>query len=99
MGQLIAIRNSIIHPENLEAFDLKTPLSEAKILQVPYFNDSKTVFASPVYKPLYREAASVGLLYADSSGRPTLHRDIAMSTLGLRFLLACYKDFLTAILS
>ena len=99
MGQLIAIRNSIIHPENLEAFDLKTPMREATILQSSYFNDVNAIFGSLEYKTLYREAASLGLLYADSSGRPTLHRDIAMSTLGLRFLLACYKDYLTAILS
>ena len=99
MGQLIAIRNSIIHPENLEAFDLKTPLREANVLQAPVFNDANAIFGSSVFKPLYREAASLGLLFADSSGRPALHRDIATSTLGLRFLLACYKDFLTAVLS
>lgn len=98
MSQLIAIRNCFIHPENSASFDLATPMKEVAIAQLPYFNDSSLVFSSLEFKSLFREGAASGILYADSKGRPTLHRDVATSTLGIRFLLACYKDFLTSIL-
>lgn len=98
MIQMIAIRNSFIHPENSALFDLASPLKDVAITQLKYFNDSSLVFSEPEFKSLFREAAAAGLLYADSKGRPTLHRDVATSALGIRFLLTCYKDFLTAIL-
>ena len=97
MDQLIAIRNAVIHPESSKGFDLVSPIRETNLRQSKYFQDAKLIFNKPAFMPLYQEAASLGLLYADSEGRPTLHKDIANSSLGIRFLLACLFDFLPSI--
>lgn len=98
MEQLIAIRNAIIHPNGAKGFDLASPVREATLRTNRYFLDSSLIFNTPAFMPLYREAASGELLYTDSGGRPTLHKDIANSSLGIRFLLACLNDFLPSIL-
>ena len=97
IGQIVAIRNSIIHPDNGKDFDLASPMREASVSQSGFFNDGSLAFGMPELKSLFREAASCGLLYADTGGRPTLHRDISQLPLGIRFLLACLKDFLSPI--
>ena len=97
MGQLIAIRNAVIHPENTKGFDLVSPVRETTLRQSKFFQDSSLIFSNPGFMPLFQEAASLGLLYADSGGRPTLHKDIVNSSLGIRFLLACLYDFLPSI--
>lgn len=97
MGQLVAIRNAVIHPENSKGFDLASPVREATLRQSKYFQDASLVFNKPDFMPLFQEAASLGLLYADSGGRPTLHKDVVNSSLGIRFLLACLYDFLPSI--
>lgn len=96
-GQLAAIRNAVIHPENTKGFDLVSPVRETTLRQNRYFQDSSLIFNTSTFMPLFQEAASLGLLYADSGGRPTLHRDIVNSSLGIRFLLACLNDFLPSI--
>ena len=97
MGQLAAIRNAVIHPENTKGFDLASHVREATLRQSKYFQDASLVFNKPDFMPLFQEAASLGLLYADSGGRPTLHKDVVNSSLGIRFLLACLYDFLPSI--
>ncbi len=97
MGQLAAIRNAVIHPENTKGFDLVSPVRETTLRQNKYFQDSSLIFNTSAFMPLFQEAASLGLLYADSGGRPSLHRDIVNSSLGVRFLLACLNDFLPSI--
>ena len=74
-----------------------SPVRETTLRQNRYFQDSSLIFNTSTFMPLFQEAASLGLLYADSGGRPTLHRDIVNSSLGIRFLLACLNDFLPSI--
>lgn len=97
IGQLAAIRNAVIHPENTKGFDLVSPVRETTLRQNKYFQDSSLIFNTSAFMPTFQEAASLGLLYADSGGRPSLHRDIVNSSLGVRFLLACLNDFLPSI--
>lgn len=97
IGQLAAIRNAVIHPENTKGFDLVSPIRETTLRQNKYFQDSSLIFNTSAFMPIFQEAASLGLLYADSGGRPSLHRDIVNSSLGVRFLLACMNDFLPSI--
>lgn len=97
MDQLIAIRNAIIHPDNLEDFPYSVQVRETA-LQQGKFAEASLVFGGEHFKPLYREAASNGHLFLDSNGCPHLHRGIADTSLGIRFLLQCFHDFLPSIL-
>ncbi len=97
MDQLIAVRNALIHPENAKLFETVAPIREGAFLQNPYFRDESYVFGTPKFKPLFREAASKGILFSDSGGRPVLHIDVTDSQLGIQILLACLKDILPLI--
>lgn len=94
MDQLIAIRNSLIHPDNAKLFETIDPIREGAFLQNPYFRDETYVFGSPMLKPLFREASSKNLLFTDSNKRPVLHRDITASQVGIRILFSCLKEIL-----
>ena len=98
MTQLIEIRNAFVHPENGEEFKPVSPIRETSLPQ-DYFSNASLILSHPDFKQLFREAARNGCLYADADGRPVLHKDIAKSSLGIRFLLACFNDFLPSILS
>lgn len=97
MDQLIAIRNALIHPENAKLFETVAPIREGAFLHNRYFRDESYVFGTSTFKPLFREAASKGILFSDSGGRPVLHIDVTNSQLGIRFLLACLQDILPLI--
>jgi len=97
MEQLIEIRNALIHPENARLFKTVAPISEGTFHQNHYFRDETFVFGTPAFKPLFREAASKGLLYVDAGKRPVLHKDITSSQLGLRILLTCLREILPLI--
>lgn len=99
LEQLIAIRNSLIHPDNAKQFSGVSLMRERTFQNSPYFSDETLVFSSVDLKPLFREASSSGLLYSDADGRPVLHRDITGSSLGIRILLACLKEILPLIWS
>ena len=91
--QLIDIRNTIVHPNDWKGFDYSAQIREKDIQQgMIFFNDSKYVFSSSDLKPLFEEASATKLLYSDSNGRPILHKDIANSSLGIRFLLFCLNE-------
>ena len=99
LEQLIAIRNSLIHPDNAKQFSGVSLMRERTFQNSPYFSDETLVFSSVDLKPLFREASSSGQLYSDADGRPVLHRDITGSSLGIRILLACLKEILPLIWS
>lgn len=97
MEQLIEIRNALIHPDNAHLFKTVAKISEGTFHQSTYFQGGTYIFGSDTFRPLFREAASKGLLFADSGKRPVLHRDIASSQLGIKILLACLKEILPLI--
>lgn len=97
MDRLIAVRNSLIHPNNAKLFEMVDPIREGAFLQNPYFRDDTCIFGSSLFKPLFREASSKNLLFTDSYKRPVLHRDITASQLGIRILFSCLKEILSHI--
>ena len=97
MEQLIEIRNALIHPDNAHLFKTVAKISEGTFHQSTYFQSGTYIFGSDTFRPLFREAASKGLLFADPGKRPVLHRDIASSQLGIKILLACLKEILPLI--
>lgn len=97
MEQLIEIRNALIHPENARLFKTVAKISEGAFNQSAYFQGGTYIFGSDIFKPLFREAASKGVLYTDPGKRPVFHKDITTSQLGIKVLLACLKEILPLI--
>lgn len=95
--QLVSIRNAIIHPENRIDYDMVAPMKESAVLGSTYFVNPNYVFGAEEIKPLYREAAFGKVLYTDANKRPILHKGIAGTSLGVRFLLEVVKVFLSII--
>lgn len=97
MEQLIEIRNALIHPNNARLFRNVAKISERAFHQSVYFQNGTYIFCSDTFRPLFREAASKELLYADPGKRPVFHKNITTSQLGIKILLACLKEILPLI--
>ena len=91
VSQLIQIRNAIIHPNGSIIAEKTAP---TVIENNRFFNTDKYIYSEVELKTLFQEAAASNVLYSDLSGRPIIQKDIANSSLGIRFLLYIYKKII-----
>lgn len=97
MDQLVFFRNAFIHTKDETPFKTVAKTNEGALQQNVYLRDDTFVYGTQEFKPLFREAAKRGLLFADTGKRPVLHKDIIKTQLGIKLLLACLKELLPLI--
>ena len=97
MDQLVFFRNAFIHTKDETPFRTVAKTNEGALQQNIYLRDETFVYGTQEFKPLFREAAKKGFLFADAGKRPVLHKDIIKTQLGIKILLTCLKEFLSLI--
>lgn len=95
IGQLITIRNAIIHIDSSIRFDSASKIKDIKADK--YLGNSSLIYQNSDIQNLLLECARKDLLLTDSKGNYLIMKGVANDELGLRILLWCLTQIIQII--